>query len=624
MLRSSKRTHDSTELILSDPARPSAHRRRALLDQVYTTPFDSHAVYDAHHSCVNALAISPGAGRWLASGGDDQRILIHDAFATSDEGVLAGPKAWYRGAQSNVFSVDFDCTSTKVYSAGNDAAILCHDLEAASATTLVSPAGPTQVWVDNDDSIHGIACHPSNPHLFLSASSDGTLRQYDTRTDTNAVGVIADAHEMEDVAFHPLQHDLFGFAGEDAHAGLVDTRMAWHDPSAATTGVGPARLSRGLARDVAVVTWHANLVRPATPPSAPARPNASPTPGTRRARPAVSSIAFAPDGSLVALTLSGHLPTLYTLSTGTPLATLSARSCSSASDALPPNFPATYRNTCTTKHGSFGGGPDAKAGQGLYFASGSDNFGVYVWEIPSRDTMQNSGRTESFEHGTWPEDETGTAYLVPSNELSPASLSFPHSIEDPSSVLRAHRSIPNTALFHPTLPYLYTCGVEKVIVRHSPSTTTSRNISGNSKGQFVARTPRAESAPSPSLLFGLADPALQDCPLEEETTEDRDKRLRKEDLEVLEYFDLLIQSESDPEGIWRDSVEGEDNESDDGAYSSQDSFGSDDDSDEDNDDERLHAAGDTGTVRRILNTLYALEGASSEEEDDENPENEGL
>jgi len=248
------------------------------------------------------------------------------------------------------------------FSAGNDAAIICHDLETASTTSTESPGRPTEVWIDNDDSIHGLSCHPSNPHLFISASSDGTLRQYDTRTTSAAVGILADAHKMEGVQSHPLQHELFAYAGEDAHSGLIDSRMAWTNNSSHTNS-GP---NQRLARNVAVVNFEAKLVRfPASTTNG--------QPRTQRARPAVSSLNFSPTGSLICLTLSGNLPTLYSLSSPSPLATFSAPVPSPSDSTRPEGFPKTYRNACTTKHGSFGGGPDAKEGQGLYYAAGSDD-----------------------------------------------------------------------------------------------------------------------------------------------------------------------------------------------------------------------------------------------------------
>lgn len=127
------------------------------------------------------------------------------------------------------------------------------------------------------------------------------------------------------------------------------------------------------------------------------------------ARPNVSSSALSPSGALVCATLSGHLPTLYELSSARPLATFSSPAppppptSSPNSPAAPPrSFPRGYRNTTTTKHGSFGGGRGAEPGRGLYYAAGSDDFAAYVWEVPSLEAMREGRkevRSEEIEEG---------------------------------------------------------------------------------------------------------------------------------------------------------------------------------------------------------------------------------
>lgn len=155
-------------------------------------------------------------------------------------------------------------------------------------------------------------------------------------------------------------------------------------------------------------------------------------------------------------------------------------------------------------------------------------------------------------------------------------------------------------------------------------TSLPRKTSGWS---FETRAPRTEPTSFLSSLFGPADPGLQTSLLPGETEEAREKRLRKEDTEVLEYFDELIIGESDYEGVWRDAEEGEidgleDESSDEEeGESGQDSEGGLHGGEED--EERLGGEGDEGTTRRILNSIYALEeqeGESSEGDEDDGEE----
>ena len=97
----------------------------------------------------------------------------------------------------------------------------------------------------------------------------------------------------------------------------------------------------------------------------------------------------------------------------------------------------------------------------------------------------------------------------------------------------------------------------------------------------------------------------------------REKRLRKEDIEILEYFDELIIGESDSEGCWRNAEEGEIDglESESESESESDDPG---DEEDEEDEEREEAEGEEGTTRRILSSIYSLEeqdGRSSEGEE---------
>ena len=61
----------------------------------------------AHFGCVNALGFSKN-GEFLASGGDDRRILVWDVAKTLCDNKT--PNSVMKGThESNVFCVDFNC-----------------------------------------------------------------------------------------------------------------------------------------------------------------------------------------------------------------------------------------------------------------------------------------------------------------------------------------------------------------------------------------------------------------------------------------------------------------------------------------------------------------------------------
>ncbi|GAA5903266.1 hypothetical protein JCM6882_008122 [Rhodosporidiobolus microsporus] len=678
-----------TDFALSNPSRPSTALRRSLVSSAYSSGFTTKTALSAHHSCVNALAISPD-GRWLASGGDDMRVLLWDANDGGVEGSgLAGePRGCYKGARSNIFSVAFSCDGKKLFSAGNDATILCFDLEASSSTfpaPLTDGVPPIDVWLDHDDSIMGLSCHPSNPSLFLSASSDGTLRLFDTRTQPGCVGILADHHSMDDVAFHPLTPDVFAYGGEDGHVGLVDARTAFGG-ARASGAAGRVNADASIVSEVAVMQFDAHLVRRPTSASAAVgvdKPLDS-------ARPTVSSLTFSPGGSLLCATLSGHLPTLYELSSPSPLATFSSPSTQylptseEARGRVTDAFPRAYRNTCTTKHGSFGGGVGAAPGRGLYYAAGSDDFKAYVWEVPPVEALREQRRTVEKE------ELRGIGYR---SSLSKTHFTLPASISTPSAVLTGNRSIVNTALFHPSLPLIFASGVEKPIIRHSASSSPTTSLLPPHSTPTASSTATIPSAPAtppktwhfhPRLprshlthpgLSGPCDPALDPSLLPGETAAQRELRLRKEDVEVLEYFDGLVEMEGE-EALWDEAgkrfgagggnSDEEESEDDDGlsreelrtlveglpaeemrhllrrvlprgAGATVGGMGEaelrevwdgilaegGDQEGEEEEEEAVRAEGEGGTTRRMLRAIYALEeelGTSSDDEGEEEEE----
>ncbi|GJN94514.1 hypothetical protein Rhopal_007597-T1 [Rhodotorula paludigena] len=524
------------DFALSNPLRPSAARRLDVSSSLYASGLSAQTALKAHHSCVNALAVSPGEGTWLASGGDDQRVLLWDAHDSTDEGTgLANePRGSYTGAMSNIFAIAFSADARRIFSAGNDAAIIMHDLETSASSEppkLWQGKQPDNAWLDHDDAVMGLSAHPSNPALFISASSDGTLRHFDTRTSPGCVGLLADRYGMNSVVHHPLTPDCFVYAGEDGHLALLDGRMAWGGET-----------QKKLAYSSAV---------------------------QRYSSPTISSACISPSGSLICATLSGYLPTLYELSDPTPLASFHSPDPSAPAPppltTLPPRpskgqvrpLANGYRDTTTTKHGSFGGGPGATAGDGLYYAAGSDDHRAYVWEVPSVEKLKAqremdwsvssfkaSERDVVFQHGTWSLISRATSYDAPAL-ISPAS-----------SILTGHRSIVNTALFHPTLPLLYTSGIEKLIIRHAPPRPSAPFpfTSAERKWLFF---PRARDAPTePASLTGPADPALDPLPLPGESRGERELRLREEDAGVLRYFDALAGGWEGEGALWSDDERG--------------------------------------------------------------------
>lgn len=209
-----------------------------------------------------------------------------------------------------------------------------------------------------------------------------------------------------------------------------------------------------------------------------------------------------------------------------------------------------------------------------------------------------------------------------------ADATYPTLVSPASAVLTGHRSVVNTALFHPTLPLLYTSGVEKIIVQHGPAVTSLVESdpsssqgddkpeadlgAGGRRWRFVPREPKPQfSHPG---LDGPSDPADDPDPLPGETPQAREQRLRQEDAQVLQYFDGLVEAEGD-DMLWNESDDTDDDT---------------DDDDEDDDSsheeyaahlgrlrEMLEAQGPLGSTRRVLNLIDQLDAAAQGREFDD-------
>jgi WD repeat-containing protein 22 len=124
----------------------------------------------------------------------------------------------------------------------------------------------------------------------------------------------------------------------------------------------------------------------------------------------------------------------------------------------------TYSSRATIKHISFGGpGLDSD----IYLSTGSDDFRGYVWKLPP--TAELLARRTVMEDDDTPFDppEDFVGFTLSDED---EKLYSPVELAQPIFRLGGHQSIVNSALWHPTLPRIVTCGIESKVVLHSPFT----------------------------------------------------------------------------------------------------------------------------------------------------------
>ena len=122
----------------------------------------------------------------------------------------------------------------------------------------------------------------------------------------------------------------------------------------------------------------------------------------------------------------------------------------------------TYGSRATIKHISFGGpGLDSD----IYLSTGSDDFRGYVWKLPpTADLLERRTIIEDDDAPFDPPEEFVGFVLSDEDK----KLYSPVELSQPIFRLGGHQSIVNSALWHPTLPRIVTCGIESKVVLHSP------------------------------------------------------------------------------------------------------------------------------------------------------------
>ncbi|KAF7587192.1 hypothetical protein BBP40_007577, partial [Aspergillus hancockii] len=236
-----------------------------------------------HTGCVNALCWSR-SGQLLASGSDDHYVNIYSYQPESSSAPFSLNTTLHTGHRANVFSVKFMPHSndrTLVTCAG-DHQVRVFDieyssrnsnLEAESASTasarsrrfdnfftntrfLAAENANTRVYRSHADRVKRIVTE-SSPHLFLTCSEDGEVRQWDLRQPSSAYpkplggqgpmayrpGVVHDDSnvppplisykrhhlDLNTISCSPTQPHYIALGGAHLHCFLHDRRMLGRD-----------------------------------------------------------------------------------------------------------------------------------------------------------------------------------------------------------------------------------------------------------------------------------------------------------------------------------------------------------------------------------------------------------
>ncbi|KAG9127465.1 hypothetical protein FRC07_013396 [Ceratobasidium sp. 392] len=164
---------------------------------------------------------------------------------------------------------------------------------------------------------------------------------------------------------------------------------------------------------------------------------------------------------------------------------------SNATEQLQSHSHTPAHTSSPAQHGSFGG-----SGMGLpedsIYCAGSDDFRAYAWTIPPSDQLASARR--SYDKAQWASEilQDRTGFTTPDDSQV---VAVPDSFMQPAFRLGGHRSIVNTAAFHPSLPFIVTAGIENHILMHG-----THPMPG---GRLTERPERTRLLPPPSSLSRL-------------------------------------------------------------------------------------------------------------------------
>ncbi|KAL9088041.1 MAG: hypothetical protein Q9165_006382 [Trypethelium subeluteriae] len=245
-------------------------------DRQWINDLDIVNELNGHSGCVNALSWSK-TGRLLASGSDDQFVNIHTYQPEDAANQFSLTTAISTGHTANIFSVKFmpHTNDRTLVTAAGDAEVRIFDIEYSGQTATstirshMSHAGRrrgrnnylqgvrylsegdtnARVYRSHGDRVKRIVTE-SSPHLFLTCSEDGEVRQWDLRLPSSAYpaphfgrGHSADSDnvppplisykqydlDLNTISCSPSQPHYIALGGAHLHCFLHDRRMLGRD-----------------------------------------------------------------------------------------------------------------------------------------------------------------------------------------------------------------------------------------------------------------------------------------------------------------------------------------------------------------------------------------------------------
>ncbi|ELA47640.1 hypothetical protein VCUG_00841 [Vavraia culicis subsp. floridensis] len=174
-----------------------------------TNDFKYVQALTGHTGCVNALALSRNIGRYLATGSDDKRIILHDLFSKNFD----RQPVVLHGHENNVFSIKFGKQDSHVYSCGLDGFSFVYDLNKSNR--------PFYRGGNASEQAYKIDVKKDDDNLFAVASTQ-SLELFDLRMRA-PYNELACRQQLSTVNYHPIEQKIL-VASMKGKLDLLDER----------------------------------------------------------------------------------------------------------------------------------------------------------------------------------------------------------------------------------------------------------------------------------------------------------------------------------------------------------------------------------------------------------------
>eukprot|EP00761_Pharyngomonas_kirbyi_P013561 gb/GECH01013590.1/.p1 GENE.gb/GECH01013590.1/~~gb/GECH01013590.1/.p1 ORF type:complete len:397 (+),score=113.05 gb/GECH01013590.1/:1-1191(+) len=208
---------------------------------------------DEHGGCVNTVQWND-AGTLIVSGSDDCYLNIWDYGSRE---LLQNISTGHTG---NIFCAKFlplsdDRRLVTCAADGDIKHIQLREGDSTSSSPIINTFNP------HNNMVHKLDIEPGSPHVFFTASKDGSVRQFDLRRPNNnnsdmvvnlkSLTTTTFGMEVDSVSINPMKPNYFIIGGGDPYVRLYDRRMIRPIPAHASRHNDDEEYRYGCVKKVA-------------------------------------------------------------------------------------------------------------------------------------------------------------------------------------------------------------------------------------------------------------------------------------------------------------------------------------------------------------------------------------